>query len=98
MTTSTQKQEVIHFGKYRGTALADLKHSYVRWLLTLENLNAALREKLNQLPWVQEELARERDFQRRKALAIMLSKPCFQRDKRYSANQRIAYNNAKYNN
>ena len=98
MTISTQKQEVIHFGKFKGTALENLEKSYVRWLLTLETLDAALREKLNQLDWVQEELVRERDFQRRKALAIMLSQPCFQRGTRYSANQRIAYNNAKYNN
>ncbi|WP_111861400.1 DUF3820 family protein [Acinetobacter sp. CFCC 10889] len=97
MTISTQKQEVIHFGKFKGTAFEDIPHSYVRWLLT-QDIDAALREKLNQLDWVQEELVRERDFQRRKALAIMLSQPCFQRGTRYSANQRIAYNNAKYNN
>lgn len=68
MTISTQKQEVIHFGKFKGTALEKLEKSYVRWLLTLETLDAALREKLNQLDWVQEELVR----QRRKDLAIAL--------------------------
>ncbi|MEB3753808.1 hypothetical protein [Acinetobacter sp. MD2(2019)] len=35
-------------------------------------------------------------FEQRKEAAIMFSNPCFQHN-RYSANQRIAYNNAKYN-
>ncbi|WP_227500500.1 DUF3820 family protein [Acinetobacter sp. P8-3-8] len=84
------------FGKFKGTALVDLKHSYVRWLLTLENLDLALGEKLRKLPWVQEEAERERKFQKRKAKAELFNQPCFQRTP-YSANQRIAYNNAKYN-
>jgi len=49
-----------------------------------------------QKPWIREIFKRERAFQKRKATAIMFSQPCFQRT-RYSANQRIAYNNAKYN-
>ncbi|MFW1807624.1 hypothetical protein ACG9Z8_06505 [Acinetobacter ursingii] len=46
--------------------------------------------------WIREIFDRERKFQKRKAAAIMFSQPCFKRE-RYSANQRIAYNNAKYN-
>ncbi|WP_151960880.1 hypothetical protein [Acinetobacter bereziniae] len=91
-----QSSDVIKFGKFKGTALVDLKHSYVRWLLTLENLDLALGDKLRSLPWVQEEAERERKFQKRKAKAGLFSKPCFQRTP-YSHNQRIAYNNAKFN-
>ena len=91
-----QSSDVIKFGKFKGTALVDLKHSYVRWLLTLENLDLALGDKLRSLPWVQEEAERERKFQKRKAKAELFSKPCFQRTP-YSHNQRITYNNAKFN-
>jgi uncharacterized protein (DUF3820 family) len=91
-----QSSDVIKFGKFKGTALVDLKHSYVRWLLTLENLDVVLGEKLRSLPWVKEEAERERKFQKRKAKAELFSKPCFQRTT-YSSNQRIAYNNAKFN-
>lgn len=91
-----QSSDVIKFGKFKGTALVDLKHSYVRWLLTLENLDLALGDKLRSLPWIQEEAERERKFQKRKAKAELFSKPCFQRTP-YSHNQRIAYNNAKFN-
>ncbi len=91
-----QSSDVIKFGKFKGTALVDLKHSYVRWLLTLESLDLALNEKLRSLPWVQEEAERERKFKKRKAKAELFSKPCFQRTP-YSHNQRIAYNNAKFN-
>lgn len=97
MTSTTQSPEVINFGKFKGTALTELKHSYVRWLLTLETLNENLRKSLKSLPWIQEELDRESAFQKRKAKAILFSQPCFQRDNHYSKNQRIAYNNAKYN-
>lgn len=72
MNTSTQSQEVIYFGKFKGTALVDLKRGYVRWLLSLENLDEVLGEKLRSLSWVQEEAERERKFQKRKALAIGL--------------------------
>ncbi|CEI51074.1 hypothetical protein [Acinetobacter bereziniae] len=48
------------------------------------------------MPWVQEEAERERKFQKRKTKAELFSKPCFQRTP-YSHNQRIAYNNAKFN-
>ena len=90
MTTSIPKQEVMPFGKHKGTALKDLKVSYVVWLLSLETLNKNLRKSLELLPGIPE-------FKRRQADAIMFSKPCFQRDNHYSKNQRIAYNNAKYN-
>ena len=53
-----QSNDVINFGKFNGTALVDLKHTYVRWLLTLENLDVVLSEKLRSLPWVQEEAER----------------------------------------
>lgn len=67
MTTSTNSQEVINFGHHKGTALVDLKPSYVRWLLKLENLNSDLRKSLESLPWV-------KDAQRRKELAIALQR------------------------
>lgn len=74
MTTSTNSQEVINFGKHKGTALIDLDRPYVRWLLKLENLNGDLRKSLEALPWVQEELGREQAFQQRKTMAIRLQK------------------------
>ncbi|EOR06839.1 hypothetical protein [Acinetobacter tandoii] len=64
--------EVINFGKFKGTALVDLNHGYVNWLLSLDNLNEALRKSLEALSWVQEANERERAFQKRKALAIGL--------------------------
>ncbi len=91
MKTPTESIETIHFGKFKGTALIKLKRSYVSWLLSLQNLDAVLREKLKAI-----EAERERAFQQRKARAEMFGQPCFQRT-RYSANQRIAYNNARYN-
>ena len=74
MTTSTNLQEVINFGKHKGTTLTDLDRAYVRWLLKLENLNGDLRKSLEALPWVQEELGREQAFQQRKTMAIRLQK------------------------
>lgn len=53
-------------------------------------------EEHAQKPWIREIFKRERAFQNRKAVAIYLADPRNQRT-RYSANQRIAYNNAKYN-
>ena len=47
-------------------------------------------------PWICKNLEREAAFQKRKAKAVLFSQPCFQRD-RYSANQRISYNNARFN-
>ncbi|MGE8544293.1 MAG: putative quorum-sensing-regulated virulence factor [Acinetobacter johnsonii] len=67
MTTSTNSQEVINFGKHKGTALIDLDRAYVRWLLKLENLNGDLRKSLESLTWVKE-------AQRRKELAIALQR------------------------
>jgi uncharacterized protein (DUF3820 family) len=64
--------EVINFGKFKGTALVDLNHGYVNWLLEQETLNSNLRKSLEALPWVQEARERERAFQKRKALAIGL--------------------------
>lgn len=43
-------------------------------------------------PWIRKNFIRERDYQLRKKSAIFC-----QSDFRYSKNQRIAYNNAKYN-
>ena len=67
MTTSTNSQEVINFGKHKGTTLIDLDQPYVRWLLKQENLNSDLRKSLESLPWV-------KDAQRRKELAIALQR------------------------
>ena len=67
MTTSTNSQEVINFGKHKGTALIDLDQPYVRWLLKQKNLNVDLRQSLESLPWVKE-------AQRRKELAIALQR------------------------
>lgn len=53
-------------------------------------------EEHTQKPWIRENFERERKFQKRKAKAEMFNQPCFKRTP-YSANQRIAYNNAKYN-
>lgn len=74
MNSSSQVEtiEVINFGKFKGTALVDLNHGYVNWLLSLDNLNEVLRKSLEALPWVQEARERERAFQKRKALAIGL--------------------------
>lgn len=47
-------------------------------------------------PWIRENFERERKFQKRKAKAEMFNQPCFKRTP-YSSNQRIAYNNTKYN-
>lgn len=70
--SKVETTEVINFGKFKGTALVDLNHSYVNWLLSLDNLNEALRKSLEALQWVQEARERERAFQKRKALAIGL--------------------------
>lgn len=67
MTTSTNSQEVINFGKHKGTALIDLDQPYVRWLLKQESLNGDLRKSLESLTWVKE-------AQRRKELAIALQR------------------------
>lgn len=58
MTTSIL---VMPFGKYKGTAITELKLSYVNWLLTLDNLKSDLRLSL-------EALVAER--KRRQAFAI----------------------------
>lgn len=47
-------------------------------------------------PWIRLSFERERKFQKRKAKAELFNQPCFKRTP-YSSNQRIAYNNTKYN-
>ena len=89
MTTPVNTQEVISFGKHKGTALIDLDHAYVSWLLNLDNLNSALRKSLEALPWVQENIERERAFQHRKALAIGLQ------SSHIPSYERKAFNRAK---
>ena len=64
MTTSTL---VMPFGKYKDTAITELKPSYVNWLLANCTLSDDLRVDLEALVAV-----RERAFQRRKALAVGL--------------------------
>ncbi|MGY3822823.1 hypothetical protein [Acinetobacter haemolyticus] len=51
---------------------------------------------LKSKPWILKNLQQEVNFQRKKERAEMFSKDCFQRTP-YSANQRMAYNNAKSN-
>lgn len=53
-------------------------------------------EEHAQKPWIREIFKRERAFQNRKAISKYLTDPRNQLP-RFSANQRIAYNNAKYN-
>lgn len=53
-------------------------------------------EYLKARPWIARNLQQEVGDQRKKEREAMYSKDCFQRP-RYSANQRIAYNNAKFN-
>lgn len=65
--SQVETTEVINFGKFKGTALVDLNHGYVNWLLSLDNLNEALRKSLEALPWVKE-------AQRRKKLAEVLQR------------------------
>jgi len=65
--SQVETTEVINFGKFKGTALVDLNHGYVNWLLSLDNLNEGMRKSLEALPWVQEARERERAFQKRKA-------------------------------
>jgi hypothetical protein len=64
MTTSTI---VMPFGKYKDTAITELKPSYVNWLLANCTLPDDLRVDLEALV-----ADSERAFQRRKALAIGL--------------------------
>jgi len=42
MALITQPLEVMPFGKYKGTAITELKLSYVNWLLTLDNLKVRI--------------------------------------------------------
>lgn len=65
--SQVETTEVINFGKFKGTALVELNHGYVNWLLSLDNLNEALRKSLEALPWVKE-------AQRRKKLAEVLQR------------------------
>lgn len=62
MTTSTL---VMPFGKYKDTAITELKPSYVNWLLANCTLPDDLRMDLEALV-----ADSERTFQRRKAFAI----------------------------
>ncbi|AUX87018.1 hypothetical protein C3F34_13915 [Acinetobacter sp. ACNIH2] len=62
MNSSSQVEtiEVINFGKFKGTALVDLNHGYVNWLLEQETLNSNLRNSLEALPWVKEAQKRQK--------------------------------------
>lgn len=51
---------------------------------------------LDSKPWILKNLQQEVNFQRKKEKAMMFSQECFQRP-RYSANERIAYKNARHN-
>lgn len=86
---NTETPEVINFGKFKGAALVDLNHGYVNWLLSLDNLNEALRKSLEALPWIQEARERERTFQKRKALAIGLQSSHIPSQDRRAFNKRM---------
>lgn len=88
MTTSTNSQEVINFGKHKGTALIDLDQPYVRWLLKQENLNVDLRKSLEALPWVKES-------QRRKELAIALQRTHIPLSERRAFKRRMGWVGAR---
>ena len=88
MTTSTNSQEVINFGKHKGTALIDLDQPYVRWLLKQENLNVDLRLSLESLPWVKE-------AQRRKELAIALQRTHIPLSERRAFKRRMGWVGAR---
>lgn len=88
MTTSTNSQEVINFGKHKGTALIDLDQPYVRWLLKQENLNVDLRQSLESLPWVKE-------AQRRKELAIALQRTHIPLSERRAFKRRMGWVGAR---
>ncbi len=80
--TNTETPEVIKFGKHKGTALADLNHGYVIWLLNREDLNSDLRKSLEALPWVKE-------AQRRKKLAEVLQRTHIPSQDRRAFNKRM---------
>ena len=88
MTTSTNSQEVINFGKHKGTALIDLDQPYVRWLLKQKNLNVDLRQSLESLPWVKE-------AQRRKELAIALQRTHIPLSERRAFKRRMGWVGAR---
>ena len=71
-----------------------LKEIFIERSNTLVMLSPA---ELTAKPWIRRNLQQEIGYQRRKEMAIMLDKPCFKREIKYSRNQRIAYNNAKSN-
>ena len=96
MNTISTTPQIINFGKYKGTALSELDHDYVNWLLSLDNINADLRKSLEILPWIQEDLDRTRQLQRRKKLAIDLQSsyiPSHER-KAYKHNRGRGWNNS----
>lgn len=65
--------------------------------LETENGGASVDpEYLNGKPWILRNLQQEVDKQRKEERKAMYAKDCFQRTP-YSANQRIAYHNAKSN-
>ncbi|MGG2098100.1 hypothetical protein ABFY41_11070 [Acinetobacter haemolyticus] len=67
--------------------------------IRIEGENGAIPvdpDLLKSKPWIMQNLQQEVNFRRKKERAEMFSKECFQRTP-YSANQRFAYNNAKFN-
>ncbi|ENX60694.1 hypothetical protein F885_01802 [Acinetobacter higginsii] len=72
------------------------------WKLTdirIENENGGTPvdpEYLKSKPWIMRNLKQEVTEQREQERTAMFSKECFQRTP-YSANQKIAYKNARYN-
>lgn len=79
-----------------GQSIYVQKGSDVYWVNRSGVLILVSEETHATKPWIRENFERERKFQKRKAKAELFNQPCFKRTP-YSSNQRIAYNNTKYN-
>ena len=82
--------------KYPQIYSTDLKCTDIRLEKADGTSTPVTASELATKPWILKNLQQEVTFQRKKERAEMFSKDCFQRT-RYSANQRIAYNNARHN-
>ena len=79
-----------------GQSIYVQKGSDVYWVNGSGVLIVGSEESQETKRWILEKIERERKYQKRKAKAELVNQPCFKRIS-YSANQRTAYNNTKYN-